>query len=119
VRKVEPKGSDMKENRLKLIVVGFFILTAGLAAAVAQPRTALTAHAEDTEASAYFAAKCKMCHGAQAEKHFDLKKPDGDFVEAVLKGRDAKPIKMPAYADKGVTEEQAKALVEYMKSLRK
>jgi mono/diheme cytochrome c family protein len=109
----------MKENRLKLIVVGFFVLTAGLAAATAQPRIALTAHADETEASAYFAAKCKMCHGPQAEKHFDLKKPDGDFVEAVLKGRDAKPIKMPAYADKGVTEEQAKALVEYMKSLRK
>jgi mono/diheme cytochrome c family protein len=67
----------------------------------------------------YFAAKCKMCHGAQSEKHFDPKKPDGDFVEAILKGRDAKPVKMPAYAVEGVTEEQAKALVEYMKSLLK
>ena len=42
-----------------------------------------------------------------------------ESLEAVLKGRDAKPVKMPAYADKGVTEAQAKALVEYMKSLRK
>jgi mono/diheme cytochrome c family protein len=109
----------MKENKLKLIVVGFFALAIGLAATVVQPSTAVTLRADENEASAFFAAKCKMCHGAQADKHFDPKKPDGEFVEAVLKGRDAKPVKMPAYADKGVTEEQAKALVEYMKSLRK
>jgi mono/diheme cytochrome c family protein len=110
----------MKENRLKLIVVGFFILTAALAATAAQPSRVLTVRADEQEASVFFAAKCKLCHGAQAEKHFDLKKADGKVVEAVLKGRpDAKPIKMPAYADKGVTEEQAKALVEYMKVLRK
>jgi mono/diheme cytochrome c family protein len=115
----------MKENKLKLIVVVFFALAVGLAATVVQPRIVVTVRAEavradEKEASAFFAAKCKVCHGAQAEKHFDSKKPDGEFVEAVLKGRpDAKPIKMPAYADKGVTEEQAKALVEYMKSLHK
>lgn len=42
-----------------------------------------------------------------------------ESLEAALKGRDAKPVKMRAYADKGVTEQQAKAPVEYMKSPRK
>jgi mono/diheme cytochrome c family protein len=42
-----------------------------------------------------------------------------ESLEALLRGRDAEPAKMPAYADKGVTEEQAKTLVKYLKSLRK
>jgi hypothetical protein len=40
-------------------------------------------------------------------------------VEIVLKGKKAeKPPHMPAYATKGVTAEQAKALVDHMKQLK-
>ena len=38
---------------------------------------------------------------------------------AILKGKTAaKPPNMPAFEAKGITAEQAKALAEYMKSLR-
>ena len=63
--------------------------------------------------------KCVGCHGAKAEKKFDATKSDDDLVQVVLKGKKAeKPPHMPEYATKGVTAEQAKALVDYMKSLK-
>ena len=62
-----------------------------------------------------YAAHCAMCHGAKAEKTFDATKPDEQLTESVLKG--IKP-KMPAYEEKGVNAEQAKALVAYMKQLK-
>jgi hypothetical protein len=41
------------------------------------------------------------------------------MVEAVLKGKKGeKPPNMPAYQEKGITEDQAKALVAHMKSLK-
>jgi hypothetical protein len=41
------------------------------------------------------------------------------LVKIILDGKAAeKPPNMPAYKDKGVTAEQAKALVDYMKSLK-
>ena len=46
--------------------------------------------------------------------------PEADLVQAVLKGKKPeKPPNMPAYEEKGINEEQAKALVAYMKSLKK
>jgi hypothetical protein len=41
------------------------------------------------------------------------------LVEIVLKGKKAeKPPHMPGYAEKGVSPEQAKALVDHMKQLK-
>jgi hypothetical protein len=41
-------------------------------------------------------------------------------VQIVLKGKKPeKPPNMPAYEEKGITEDQAKALVAHMKSLKK
>jgi cytochrome c5 len=41
-------------------------------------------------------------------------------VQIVLNGKKPeKPPNMPAYGEKGITEEQAKALVAHMKSLKK
>ena len=76
--------------------------------------------AEDFDAAAYFAtAKCAMCHTAKAEKHFDATKADEVLVDAVLKGVNAeKPPAMPSYEGKGLTADQAKALVAYMKTLK-
>ncbi len=63
--------------------------------------------------------KCVACHGPKAEKKFDLAKSDDEHVQIILKGKKAeKPPNMPAYETKGVTAEQAKAMVDYMKSLR-
>jgi cytochrome c5 len=42
------------------------------------------------------------------------------MVQAILKGKKPeKPPNMPAYGEKGITEDQAKALVAFMKSLKK
>ena len=63
--------------------------------------------------------KCVACHGPKAEKKFDATKSDDEHVQIILKGKKAeKPPNMPAYETKGVTADQAKALLDYMKSLR-
>ena len=77
-------------------------------------------NAQDFDATATYKAKCQACHGAAAEKKFDTARPDTELVEIVLKGKKGeKPPFMPAYEEKGVNEEQAKALVAFMKSLKK
>lgn len=76
--------------------------------------------ADDFDAAATYKAKCVACHGAAAEKKFDATLADADLVQIVLKGKKGeKPPFMPAYEEKGINEEQAKALVAYMKSLKK
>lgn len=71
------------------------------------------------DAAATFQAKCVACHGAKAEKKFDATIAEGEMVKIVMTGKKAeKPPNMPAYAEKGITEDQAKALVAYMKSLK-
>jgi mono/diheme cytochrome c family protein len=106
----------MRNNQFKfLAVIGFVVLlfvVIGL-----KPQRFLTA-ASDTDAAAVYKTKCAVCHTAKAEKFFDLSKTDEQLTEIVLNGKkDAKPP-MPAFATKGITIEQAKALVAYMRSLR-
>ena len=80
---------------------------------------ARAAHQDQFDATATYKAKCVACHGAAAEKRFDGTLADADLVQFVLKGKKPeKPPNMPAYEDKGITEDQAKALVGYMKSLK-
>jgi len=72
------------------------------------------------DAAGTYKAKCVACHGASAEKKFDPALADADLVQMVLKGKKMeKPPNMPAYEEKGITEDQAKALVAYMKTLKK
>ena len=74
---------------------------------------------QPSDTAAYYTAKCVMCHGKKAEKKFNATLTDDQMVEAVLKGKKGeKPPNMPAYAEKGVTADQAKALVDHMKSLK-
>ena len=57
--------------------------------------------------------------GQKAEKKFDSSLPDEQLIDIVMKGKKPeKPPNMPAYGEKGVTAEQAKALVEHMKQLK-
>jgi len=75
---------------------------------------------DDFNASATYKSKCVACHGAKAEKKFDATKSDDENVQIILKGKKTdKPPAMPGYESKGITADQAKALVAYMKSLKK
>ena len=73
-----------------------------------------------TDAASYYKeAKCVVCHGQKAEKKFNADMKDEDLVEIVLKGKKPeKPPNMPAYDAKGITADQAKAMVAYMKQLK-
>ena len=99
-------------TRLALFVT---IVVAGLAFMI----VSVPARTVEDDAGALYKSKCAMCHGPTAEKKFDPAKPDADLVQTVLTGKKAeKPPNMPAYGEKGITEDQAKALVAYMKSLK-
>jgi mono/diheme cytochrome c family protein len=104
-------------NRIKNITIGttavFLLSVVFLTVAPAQTEV----QPSDTEA--YYKAKCVMCHGPKAEKKFDPALTDEQYVEIILKGKKPeKPPNMPAYGEKGVTAEQAKALLDHMKKLR-
>jgi mono/diheme cytochrome c family protein len=74
---------------------------------------------QPSDPEAYYKAKCVTCHGPGAEKRFDTTLTDEQYLDAILKGkRPEKPPNMPAYGEKGVTADQAKALLEHMKKLR-
>jgi len=95
------------------------MLAAFFAAVVMVSAASRTSGDDQSDAGAAFNAKCVMCHGQKAEKKFDSSLPDEQLVDIVMKGKKPeKPPNMPAYAEKGVTAEQAKALVEHMKQLK-
>jgi len=73
-----------------------------------------------TDAASYYKdAKCVVCHGQKAEKKFDADMKEEELVEIVLKGKKPeKPPNMPAYEGKGITADQAKAMVVHMKQLK-
>ena len=103
---------------LKIMTVAA-MLAAFFAAVVMVSAASRTSGDEQFDAGATYKAKCVACHGAKAEKKFDAALTEEQMVEAIMKGKKAeKPPHMPAYADKGVTAEQAKALVEHMKQLK-
>lgn len=71
------------------------------------------------DTSALYKSKCVACHGATAEKKFDATKTDEELIQTTLKGKKMeKPPNMPGYEEKGITGDQAKALVAFMKSLK-
>ena len=81
--------------------------------------SARASNQDQFDATATYKAKCAACHGQTAEKKFDAALPDAELVQAVLKGKKPeKPPNMPAYEEKGISEDQAKALVAFMKSLK-
>ena len=106
----------MKTLKIMMLttLVAMFVAGFALISAAAGPN-----NADDFDAAATFKAKCVACHGQTAEKKFNATLTDADLVQAVLKGKKPeKPPNMPAYEEKGINEEQAKALVAYMKSLK-
>jgi len=106
----------MKVNQIKK--VGIAALAAGLLMSIGLLATPARSANQD-DASATYKAKCAACHGATAEKKFDATMAPEEMVKVILAGKKMeKPPNMPAYAEKGITEDQAKALVAYMKSLK-
>ncbi len=78
-----------------------------------------TAGEDQFDAAASYKTKCVICHGPKAEKKFDAAKADADHIQVVLKGKKAeKPPHMPGYEEKGISLDQANALVAYMRSIR-
>jgi mono/diheme cytochrome c family protein len=72
-----------------------------------------------SDTAGYYKAKCVACHGKKAEKKFDPSLPEEQLIDIVLKGKKAeKPPHMPGYGDKGVSSDQAKALIGLMKQLK-
>jgi mono/diheme cytochrome c family protein len=110
----------MKVNRIKLFAIAIITLPMFAIAILNTGSLHVTATPADDDPAAVYKAKCAMCHSPKAEKHFDLAKTDEHHVEVILKGKKAeKPPHMPGYEEKGMTKEQAQALVTYMRSLRK
>ena len=106
-----------KLTRVKALVVALFALPLLFAALSTNTPAGATA-AQDFDAGAAYKAKCAMCHGQKAEKKFDPAKDDATHVSITMKGRDDVTPKMPGYESKGMTEDQAKALVAFMRSVR-
>jgi len=106
----------MKTLKVMTLATVVAMLVTGLTLISAAAR----ANQEQFDAAATYKGKCVACHGAAAEKKFDATIPDADLVQIVLNGKKPeKPPNMPAYGEKGITEDQAKALVAHMKSLKK
>jgi mono/diheme cytochrome c family protein len=108
----------MTINRIKLFAIIF--LAAPLLAVTAFNITPTRVRATTSDdPPVTYKAKCAMCHTAKAEKNFDPAKTDEELVQVILKGKKGeKPPPMPGYEAKGMTAEEAKALVTYMKTLR-
>jgi mono/diheme cytochrome c family protein len=105
----------MKRTRNTIITIAILFLFGVIS------YTAATAQGEvqASDPAAFYKAKCVACHGQKAEKKFDPALTDEQYIDAILKGKKPeKPPNMPAYGEKGVTEEQAKGLLEHMKHLR-
>ena len=108
------KGVEQMDNLRKVIIALTTMTFVTLILVISA-----VAYTPQADPAAFYSSKCVTCHGKKAEKKFDTSLADDQLVEAVLKGKKpAKPPNMPAYGDKGVTAEQAKALVDYMKQLK-
>lgn len=108
----------MNTLRIKLLSIALFALPLLFLALFNVSPVKVKAVSADDPAAEY-KAKCLMCHTAKAEKFYDPAKTEADHIQTILKGRKGeKPPYMPSYEAKGMTEAQAKALAEYMQSLR-
>ena len=98
-------------TRLLLVLTSVIFVAALVAASVP------TRASSDDDSPALYKAKCFACHGATAEKKFDATKADDELIQIVLKGKKLeKPPNMPGFEEKGITADQAKALVAFMKA---
>lgn len=108
----------MKFNQLKLLVIAIITLPI-FAVAVFKTNEVRAVANPQADAATTYKTKCAACHTAKAEKFFDPAKTDEVLTEIVLKGKKGeKPPFMPGFEAKGMTAEQAKELVVYMRKLK-
>jgi cytochrome c553 len=106
-------------NRLKKVTFGLAALALLATIMLSPAMISTSASSPDFDAAALYKTKCAMCHGPKAEKKFDATLPDADLTAAIMSGKKGeKPPNMPEFESKGVTADQATALVVYMKSLK-
>ena len=90
-----------------------------ISAAFFAPSSGQAEGEEQFDFAATYKSKCVACHGKKAEKKFNDTLADQELIDAILKGKTAeKPPNMPAYGEKGINADQAKALVDHMKALK-
>jgi len=105
-------------TKIKLIAAAL-VLAPALAVSVFHTQNVRAAIVTPDDAAATYKAKCSMCHTPTASKFFDATKSEDEMVQSILKGKKAeKPPNMPAFEEKGITADQAKELVTYMKQLK-
>ena len=109
----------MKLTITRVVNVAVALVGASMLAVLMVSAHARASVADQFDAAGTYKAKCIACHGATADKRFDKTKADDQLLEAVMKGKKAeKPPNMPGYEEKGMTGDQAKALLDYMKSIK-
>lgn len=109
----------MKTNLIKLLIVAAFVVAILAIPALKTNTGGTRVSAQTDDPAATYKAKCAMCHSPKAEKSYNPEMPIDEQVNIILKGKKGeKPPYMPGFEAKGMTAEQAKALAEYMKSLR-
>jgi len=108
----------MTRNRIKILsIVALVLPLLALVVFTNKPVKAVSSVVDDP--ATVYKAKCAMCHTPKAEKFYDPSRPEEEQVQAILKGKKGeKPPYMPAFEEKGITEDGAKALVTYMKTLK-
>jgi len=96
------------------------ILAAMLLTVIAISVLAQSGSAKQTfDRAGYYKKNCAECHGSEADKKFNPDLPEQQMVDAILNGQTMEtPPDMPAFADKGIDEERAKALIAYMNAFR-
>jgi mono/diheme cytochrome c family protein len=114
------KGNKETMKMTKLKTAAASVAAGTLFAMISLVPGAAQTEIKFTDAASYYKdGKCVVCHGQKGEKKFDATLANEALADIVLKGKKAeKPPNMPAYEAKGITGDQATALVVYMKSLK-
>ena len=109
----------MTLNRTKFLAASILIIPTLLISVFHSDPVVTFAAVVQTDTAAVYKTKCAMCHSPKAEKLYDPAKKDEEHIEVILKGKKGeKPPYMPGFEAKGMKPEEAKALAEYMRSLR-
>ena len=107
----------MNINRIKVIATTVFAIP--MIAVVGFRTDVVRVSASGDDAAATYKTKCAACHTPTASKFYDPAKTEDEQVQAIMKGKKGeKPPYMPGFGDKGMTEDEAKGLATYMKTLK-
>jgi mono/diheme cytochrome c family protein len=106
----------MNTDRTKLFTITMFAIPL-LSFVIFRDAPVMAAAGDDPAAT--YKAKCAACHSPTAAKFFDAAKTDEELVQITMQGRKGeKPPFMPGFEAKGMTTDEAQALVAYMWSIK-